>query len=66
MLPETKTVILEGLYKALIEATGNLYHVFTSMERPEDHEQKFMRGVEKHSADYERMIDLIHGRPPKK
>lgn len=58
-------IILEGLRRALMEATGNLYRVFTSPDREADHEEKFMRGVEKHVADYERMTALVTKRERK-
>ena len=59
MSTEAEAVVLEGLRRALMEATGNLYRVFTSMDRGKDHEQKFSYGVDKHIKDYDRMVALV-------
>ena len=58
---EAETVILDGLKRALIEATGNLYRVFTSVDRGPDHEDKFVKGIAKHMKDYDRMAELLMG-----
>lgn len=52
-------VMLEGLRAALMEATGNLYRVFTSVDYQEDREHKFLKGVMKHRMDYERMAAIV-------
>ena len=59
MSTEAEAVVLEGLKRALIEATCGLYRVFTSVDRGKDHEQKFSNGVEKHIRDYDRMVALV-------
>lgn len=52
-------LVLEGVQKGLVEAMANLYRVFTSPGADEAREAAFLRGVDKHLADYERMIELI-------
>lgn len=59
--------MLAGLDAALREAIGNLYEVFTSVTgvaaldnaADQDREERFLRGVDRHQAAYERMVELI-------
>ena len=59
MKDTTREVMLIGLRQGVLEATANLYRVFTSPDRGADHEKKFLRGIEKHVEDYERAIELL-------
>lgn len=58
---ENEDLMLEGLRRSLMEATSHLYKVFTSFDHAEDREEKFLRGAERHRADYERMVALVTG-----
>ena len=56
---ETEAIVLEGLKRALLEATWNLYRVYTDTSRETGYEERFTKGIDRHMKDYERMVELV-------
>ena len=56
---ETEAIVLEGLKRALIEATCGLYRVYTDPNHEKGYEERFIKGIERHMKEYERMVELV-------
>ena len=59
MSTEAQAIVIEGLKRALIEATCGLYRVYTSVDREKGYEERFAKGIEKQMTDYDRMVALV-------
>lgn len=58
MNAESERIVREGLAEAFKLTVENLFRVYGAPGNP-DHDEAFMRGLEKCTADYEHMIELV-------